>query len=30
MSFAQRHNHDNKFTYKLKSQTFKKIAELKE
>ena len=30
MSFAQRHNHDNKFTYKLESQTFKKLAELDE
>lgn len=30
MSFAQRHNHDNKFTYKLESETFKKLADLDE
>ena len=28
MSFAKRHNHENKFTYKLESETFKKLAEL--
>lgn len=30
MSFAQRHNHYNKFTYKLESDTFKKLTELDE
>lgn len=30
MSFAKKHNHENKFTYKLESETFKKLAELDE